>query len=643
LIEEELAVYAGRSRHLCRIRGHRKMDSKPRAILRPPPAPIAAEPTGSPHAQESPAPRPESVAGELTPVLIREWGPLLKPTGIGLLVALHSFEEATPGHPYYGWAHCTQNALAAYLDTSQDTIARYTNLLQTTGLLQVEEVETPRGKQKLYRTARGLLLPSLALLEYLVFDADSWTRKHVAWLTQRLAPLGPDTELTRLAAIMRRAYQVSIDSRGLGNVDATVRLTRPNSYVRRREPAAHQPGLLPPGSSASSGQDTTPPGAPPEPAASAPCGQPVVPGAMPAPGGSASSGQGATDRSMPARDSASCGQDAGIHKEDAGRDSASSGQLPATGNNRAGESAWSGGEESAQSGLGAGAKDSAPHDPGRESAESGAAAGMESAQGGLAGAVLVNVDRSTVNESKNENVNVAPAALPASNGIPAPGDAEALIRWGTQMLGDGHSLEWHRQCLAENGVDTYRWAIEATCRAQARGKVSKPGAYFTSLLRRRRSSGVAGTEQALPVTPATGPAAPDLPPPSAPAPEPAPEPAAPATTTGLNEADCGRTWQAALVHLRIGLPADDYTRVLRYAVLLELDPVSGWALLGLPTDFMREQVAGRLAAPIGAALGQICGAGINVTAIVLPGQGRLAGNRPTLASLLAQRDADAQA
>jgi hypothetical protein len=83
--------------------------------------------------------------------------------------------------------------------------------------------------------------------------------------------------------------------------------------------------------------------------------------------------------------------------------------------------------------------------------------------------------------------------------------------------------------------------------------------------------------------------------------------------------------------------------VLRYAVLLELDPVSGWALLGLPTDFMREQVAGRLAAPIGAALGQICGAGINVTAIVLPGQGRLAGNRPTLASLLAQRDADAQA
>jgi hypothetical protein len=126
-------------------------------------------------------------------------------------------------------------------------------------------------------------------------------------------------------------------------------------------------------------------------------------------------------------------------------------------------------------------------------------------------------------------------------------------------------------------------------------------------------------------------------------PDPVPVPPAPATTTGLNEADCARVWQAALVHLRIGLPADDYTRVLRYAVLLELDAVSGWALLGLPTDFMREQIAGRLAGPIGVALGQICGAGINVTAIVLPGQGRLAGNRPTLASLLAQRGEGAQA
>src|SRR5690242_295268 len=173
------------------------MDSKPRAILRPPPTPIAADPAGSPTAEESLSPRAEAVAGELTPTLIREWGPLLKPTGIGLLVALHSFEETTPGHPHYGWAHCTQNALAAFLDTSQDTIARYSNLLQHCDLLQVEEIETPRGKQKLYRVARGRPLPSLALLEYLVFDADPWTRKHTGWLAAGCAPLGPETEVTR--------------------------------------------------------------------------------------------------------------------------------------------------------------------------------------------------------------------------------------------------------------------------------------------------------------------------------------------------------------------------------------------------------------------------------------------------------------
>ena len=253
LIREELAVYAGRSRHTRRIQGPEN-GQQAQGDLAPATRIYSRRSRGGTAAGGSSSPRPEAVAGDLTPTLIREWGPLLKPAGIGLLVALHSFEETTPGHTYYGWAHCTQNALAAYLDTSQDTIARYTNLLQTTGLLQVEEVETPRGKQKLYRTARGLLLPSLALLEYLVFDADTWTRKHAAWLTQRLAPLGADTELTRLAAIMRRAYQVSIDSRGLGNVPAAARLTRPNSYIRRREPTAHQPGLLPPDASASCGQ-----------------------------------------------------------------------------------------------------------------------------------------------------------------------------------------------------------------------------------------------------------------------------------------------------------------------------------------------------------------------------------------------------
>src|SRR5215204_892907 len=75
------------------------------------------------------APGPGPGIGDLAPSLLREWGPILKPVGLGLLTVLHSFEETTSGHPFFGWAHCTQTALAAYLDTSQDTIARYTNLL----------------------------------------------------------------------------------------------------------------------------------------------------------------------------------------------------------------------------------------------------------------------------------------------------------------------------------------------------------------------------------------------------------------------------------------------------------------------------------------------------------------------------------
>src|SRR5438876_866223 len=64
--------------------------------------------------------------GGLGAGMLREWGPVLKPVGLGLLAALQAFEETQAGHPFFGWAHCTQTALAAYLDTSQDTIARYT-------------------------------------------------------------------------------------------------------------------------------------------------------------------------------------------------------------------------------------------------------------------------------------------------------------------------------------------------------------------------------------------------------------------------------------------------------------------------------------------------------------------------------------
>jgi hypothetical protein len=574
------------------------------------------------------APRtPAAIGGELTPGLLREWGPLLKPAGIGLLVALHSFEETTPGHSFFGWAHCTQNALAAYLDTSQDSIARYSNLLQTCGLLQVEEVETPRGKQKLYRVRRDAPLPSLALLEYLVFDADNWTRKHTAWLTGGVAALGAETEITRLTAIMRRAYHVQIDARGLAALSDGARLTRPGSYLGRTPPAARQLGF-PAAGGAPAG---TPRGA-----------DSPLPGAAPR-----------VDATRPAPPSASSGFPGGPAPAQMRGESASSGVLSSTARpgvaGAGADSAWSGSpddshplhadrQDSAESGL----PGRGPTPAGTAPAPDGGAGAVESAESGLAAANNVTVSRLSVKDESNGNDNEAGPPGSAWSGGPPPGDPEALIRWGAALLSDGHSLEWHRRCVASTGEELYRWAVEATCRAQARGKVSKPGAYFTSLLRRRGGPGPGeapatppparqpSAPQALTPTAAT---APGSSPASAPDPPAAPSP----SPTALPPDEAANRWQAALVYLRVGLPPEDYSRILRYAAMLELDPAGGWALLGLPTDHMREQVEARLAAPISQALAQICGRTIRVVAVVLPGQGRLGGGMPTLAEQLAAR------
>jgi hypothetical protein len=110
----------------------------------------------------------------------------------------------------------------------------------------------------------------------------------------------------------------------------------------------------------------------------------------------------------------------------------------------------------------------------------------------------------------------------------------------------------------------------------------------------------------------------------------------PAPDAGV-QAELDRCWRAALVLLRTGLPAEAYRATLQYARLLELDRAAGWALLGLPTDFMRDQVAGALGDAIGGALSSVCQAPIRVVAATLPGQGPLAPPLPTLAAILAAR------
>ncbi len=97
-----------------------------------------------------------------------------------------------------------------------------------------------------------------------------------------------------------------------------------------------------------------------------------------------------------------------------------------------------------------------------------------------------------------------------------------------------------------------------------------------------------------------------------------------------------RLWQQVLIRARCSLPANDYSRILRYALLLDLDLATGRALVGVPTDYMRAEIAGRLAAPLGAILGQVYGQSLQIVAAILPGAGRLGGPLPRLPTLAAR-------
>ena len=628
-----------------------------------------AEVAASADASLPAAPEPGPGVGDLAPGLLREWGPLLKPVGLGLLTALHSFEETTPGHPFFGWAHCTQTALAAYLDTSQDTIARYTNLLLVCSLIRVDEVETSRGKQKLYRAARGLVLPALGLLEHLIFDADSWTRKHTAWLLDGFPALGGETELARLLAAMRRAYTTARDAKGLAVLTQGRRLTAPGAFLPRRA-AATQPAL-PNGECGMRNVESD---------VSAPCG--VAPRQDGSSDRSASRGAGMGEARPPhdadlppslrpalpvaARSEAPMKVSDPHHAEGPGTVGNTSSAPGGVGNTatvgspqQAESRADRGGEGSAASGVGEGResatsgvdllRESAASGAGGESAAPpGAKSGEESAPGGVgANAPNVIVIRSVSNDSYNENVNAGRAADADPAGVPDL-DPEALIAWAARVLGDHHSLEWHRQLLQEVGPARYRAALEATRRAVLRGTVARAGAYFTGVLKRgagvgNRAPGVRGRESgvegyglaagaALDVSQREADGGGDAPMPiSASVAASAPGVQA-ASATGTD--DLWRVWQAATLVLRAQAPGADLHRALRYAVLLELDPVAGWALLGVPNAGLRDQLQARVTGAISDALGQVTGGRIRVAVTLLAGGGRLSAPPPTLADVL---------
>ncbi|PZS05856.1 MAG: hypothetical protein DLM69_00580 [Candidatus Chloroheliales bacterium] len=188
--------------------------------------------------------------GELSLALLREWAPLLKPAGVGLLTTIHAWEEQNPRSPFYGWMHLAQETLAAYLDMGRTSIIRYRNLLDSCGLIEQREVSYRRPGMKLHQTvlrvSRAEVQPSLRLLEYLIFEADDWTRKHSAWLLTDFQPPRDDGELGRLVATMRRAYKVNISDSGLAVITEGERLTMAGSFAARllQRELGSQPQLL---------------------------------------------------------------------------------------------------------------------------------------------------------------------------------------------------------------------------------------------------------------------------------------------------------------------------------------------------------------------------------------------------------------
>jgi hypothetical protein len=84
-------------------------------------------------------------------------------------------------------------------------------------------------------------------------------------------------------------------------------------------------------------------------------------------------------------------------------------------------------------------------------------------------------------------------------------------------------------------------------------------------------------------------------------------------------------WQAALAVLRGVVAAEAMQRTLRYVVLLELDPVGGWALLGAPNVAVREQVERQLAGAVATALGQVRGVQGRGTGLLGAGGGERGG------------------
>ena len=165
--------------------------------------------------------------------------------------------------------------------------------------------------------------------------------------------------------------------------------------------------------------------------------------------------------------------------------------------------------------------------------------------------------------------------------------------------------------------------------------IQDPAAVLVSNIRHNRRH---GPESAPAPEPTKSPAGPAEEPTAGPVPAPGTGAAgAPGAAAWLRSA----RWHAVLARLRASVPAAEYNRVLRYALLLEVDPGRGWALVGVPHAGLQAPLAQEFGPALTALLSAAWATPLQLAVAVLPGQGRLAAPRPTLTALLAAGDAGA--
>jgi len=356
--------------------------------------------------------------GELPLSLVREWTPLLKPTGSGLLLTIHAWEDTNPRSPFYGWMHASQERLAAYCDTGRTTIIRYRDLLKLCGLIEERQVSDRRSRMKLhqnvYRVNRAPVLPSHGLLEYLLFDADEWTRKHTAWLLTTYQPLVEESELGRLLAAMRRSYETQLTSSGTLEVVSGKRLSEAHSFAAR---------LL----GQQLGQQATLPVA-------------IWQAAAP------------LQRVAPAADNTALAS----HPQPTIVSAVDSATLVAAGYAHTSHSSVPS------------VNNAVP--PYRPTASSDVPPGVSGPGSAVSPGVSNNVNVDSVfNVKDHNNVNVA---SDHSNLL-------AIATSGAQQISDEHSLNWHLVCATRLGVPLYQQLVSSTRKALDAGKVKRGGAYFT--------------------------------------------------------------------------------------------------------------------------------------------------------------------